>query len=278
MNKARYQDFIDALYTGSSYGVFIDDTGSPGLKRNQSSLHPDRKTWVGVVVRPDQMSEVLDQFPKAIEELVKQIGAREFHFADIYGRKGDFKNSNLQIRLSIFEFMAEIFSIYNFPIFVQTFDPMTLKEIRSKGKFPNKILSFNLKKQEDAALFFLLIRLKLYIENNRFNKKTLAHVFIDEGYKRNGVAIHIPPWETVFANGLLCFGSSSSILPIQLADFAAFSLNRTQLLLDKEKLTSLDKRLLEILTPIAWNYQNIETRVLRFSDDDFENIGEKKDE
>ncbi|MEM3489059.1 MAG: DUF3800 domain-containing protein, partial [Nitrososphaerota archaeon] len=58
-------------------------------------------------------------------------------------------------------------------------------------------------------------------------------------------------WKSVFANGLICFARSPSIPPIQLADFAAFALNRTQLLLGKEKLSPLDKRLLEILSSIT---------------------------
>jgi hypothetical protein len=46
-------------------------------------------------------------------------------------------------------------------------------------------------------------------------------------------------------------------LPIQLADFAAFALNRTQILMAKAELNDLDRELLAILSPIAWNYQNI---------------------
>jgi hypothetical protein len=76
----------------------------------------------------------------------------------------------------------------------------------------------------------------------------------------------------VFVDGLICFARSSSILPLQLADFAAFALNRTQLLIGKEKLSPLDKTLLKILSPIAWNYQNIEKRVIR--SEELDNIEE----
>jgi hypothetical protein len=46
---------------------------------------------------------------------------------------------------------------------------------------------------------------------------------------------------------------------IQLADFAAFALNRWQLLRVKEKLNEIDKTLLEILSPVAECFTNIET-------------------
>lgn len=84
--------------------------------------------------------------------------------------------------------------------------------------------------------------------------KARARVFVDEGYKKNGLALRLPFWESVFSDSLICFAKSSSVLPIQLADFAAFCLNRTQLLLGKPELNELDKELLRILTPVAWNY------------------------
>ena len=50
-----------------------------------------------------------------------------------------------------------------------------------------------------------------------------------------------------------------------LADFAAFALNRSQLIGGKAKRSWLDNRVLEILSPIVWNYQNIEKRVVALS-------------
>lgn len=260
----KYQDFLGELSSGSMYGVFVDDTGSPGLQSTPKKLHPQRKSWVGVIVSPSQMPEVIEQLPLAIEELHNVTGASEFHFADIYAGEGEFKDVDLQVRLALFGFMAEIFRIYKFPIFVQTLDPASLNDIRKRGQFPNKVGPFNLKKHDDMALLFLLIRIKKYIEKHRYSKSEIARVFIDEGYKRNGIAICVPSWKSVFADGLICFARSSSIYPLQLADFAAFALNRQQLLLHKEKLSSLDKCLLTILSPIAWNYQNIEKKQIRF--------------
>jgi len=82
-------------------------------------------------------------------------------------------------------------------------------------------------------------------------------VFVDEGYKKNGAAISIQPLRRVFADGLICFVRSDSVLPLQLADFAAFCLNRTQLLLGRPELRQRDELLLRIIQPIVWNYQNI---------------------
>jgi len=34
-------------------------------------------------------------------------------------------------------------------------------------------------------------------------------------------------------------------------------MNRTQLIIGKEKCSSLDEALLQILSPVVWNYQNL---------------------
>lgn len=265
MARFRYQDFLDELVRGDRYGVFIDDTGSPGLDTGNLDLHPERASWVAVVVSPEHMPEILEQFPGALDELSRLLRSTEFHFGDIYAGRKEYRGVPVEVRLALFEFMAKIFQEYRFPIIVQTFDPETLSNIRCRAPFPEKVGPFNLNLPVDAALFFLLIRLKLHLEEQG-GVPTLARVFVDEGYKRNGAAIRIPAFDKVFADGLICFARSSSIHPIQLADFAAFSLNRTQLLLGKPVLSDLDERLLEILSPIAWNYVNIEKAFISLED------------
>src|ERR1043165_7889499 len=122
MKLPRYQDFIDELAVGRVYGAFIDDSGLPGLSSTPEHLHPQRKSWVAVVVPPHQMGEVLQEFPRALDELKRVTGATEFHFADIYAGRKEFAKDKvgLQVRLSIFRFMAYIFTTYELPILVQT--------------------------------------------------------------------------------------------------------------------------------------------------------------
>jgi len=160
--------------------------------------------------------------------------------------------------------MASVFSKYQFPLIVQTCDSETLADIRerSKGQIPDCIPPFYLTREEDAALFILLIRLKEYIEKMPDFPNVKTRVFIDEGYRKNGVIIKIPTFETVFSEGFICFCQSCTIKPIQLADYAAFSLNRSQLIGGRGKRNSLDKRLLQILSRADFNYLNIEKRTI----------------
>lgn len=255
--KPRYQDFVDEQRAGQVHGVFVDDTGSPGLKDTPANLHPERKSWIAVVVPRSNIAEVWQQFPRAIKELKAQTGGSEFHFTDIYSGTRSFKGVPLQKRLAVFAFMAYIFSEYKFPVFVQTLDPVSLRDVHSHGSFPERLGPFDFTKQEDLALFFLLLRVKWHLEQTYTESDRRARVFIDEGFQRNGAAIVIEPLRNVFADGLICFGRSDSILPLQLADFAAFCLNRTQLLIGRPQLKDLDESFLRIIEPIAWNYQNI---------------------
>jgi hypothetical protein len=264
MSQPRYQDFLDDLARGVHHGVFIDDTGSPGLATPDLRLHPERSSWVAVIVPRSDMSEVLEQFPEALDELSRLAASNEFHFGDIYGGRREFRDVPLAVRLALFEFMATIFRTYRFPVIVQTLDPDSLGTIRGRGKFPDSIGPFNLSRPVDTALFFLLLRVKWYLQDRA--GPGLARIFVDEGYKNNSIAIRIPTFEKVFAGGLICFAKSSTIHPIQLADFAAFCMNRTQLLLAKAELSHLDAKLLEILSPIAWNYVNIEKQVASLED------------
>jgi hypothetical protein len=101
------------LKSGRHYGVFIDDTGSPGLKT--PGLDEQRKSWVAVFVAPSRIAEVMDEMPKALAFL-SELGLNnpEFHFTNIWAGRGEFEKLSLQERLAIFGFMAHIFTAYRF--------------------------------------------------------------------------------------------------------------------------------------------------------------------
>ena len=208
MRTFRYQDFVDEQRAGKVHGVFVDDTGSPGLRDTPSHLHPERKSWVAVLVPKSVIADVWQQFPGAIAELRALVGGTEFHFTDIYMGRRAFEGVALFKRLGVFGFMAHIFATYNFPVFVQTLDPDSLSDIRRLAPFPECLGPFNFKKHEDLALFFLLLRIKRHLERAYRETERCARVFVDEGYKRNGTAISIPPLHKVFADGLICFARS----------------------------------------------------------------------
>lgn len=261
-HKIRYQDMIDSQRNGEVNAVFIDDTGSPGLMNTPSHLDPERKSWVGVIIPKTKISEVWHEMPGVIKEVNKWSEVRELHFTDIYQGKKEFKNISDDKRLGIFAAFAHIFYTYEFPVYVQTLDSKSLRNIQERAPFPDKLGPFNLKRPYDTALFILLIRIKAFLEglNNIHNQTT--HVFIDEGYKKNGIGIRIPFDTHVFYKDLICFAKSDRILPLQLADCAAFCMNRQQILIGKHPLSNFDIKFLQLIEPMVNNFRNLDKKFL----------------
>lgn len=244
------------LRSGRHYGVFIDDTGSPGLIT--PGLHAKRKSWAAVLVPPAQMVEVMDQLPSSLLFLKKLgIDDPEFHFTDIWARHGDYSKLDLQARLGIFRFMAYIFATYRFPVIVQTFNPDNATDIQNQADWPRDFGPLKFSNHEDLALIFLIMRVRRYLKTLGDGNAT-ACVVVDEGRLKDGTAIAHPDLAPVFCAGAILFASSRKVHAIQLADFAAFALNRSQLLRVKKKLTDLDKTLLQIFSPVAECFINID--------------------
>jgi hypothetical protein len=258
MNPPERQpvNLAQELRSSRHYGVFIDDTGSPGL--TTPGLHAQRKSWVAVLVPPDQTAEVMDQLPSALSFL-RELGLKdpEFHFTDIWAGKHEFAKLDLQQRLGIFRFMAHIFATYRFQVLVQTFDPENAAEIRSREEWPETFGPLKFSDHEDLALIFALLRVRLHLKALQGGKAT-ACVVVDEGRLSSGKAMILPGLAPTFVAGAVLFASSRLVHPIQLADFAAFVMNRWQLLRVKDKLSDLDKTLLEIVSPIAEGFLNID--------------------
>jgi|SRR5438128_362060 len=244
------------LRSGRHYGVFIDDTGSPGLKT--PGLHAERKSWVAVLVPPHQCAEVMDQLPGALS-FFRDLGLidPEFHFTHIWAGKGEFGKLDLQQRLGIFRFMAHIFVTYRFQVLVQTFDPENAADVRGRAEWPESFGPLKFNDHEDLALIFALLRVRLHLKSLDRGNAT-ACVVVDEGRLSSGKAIVLSGLAPTFVAGAVLFASSRLVHPIQLADFAGFVMNRWQLLRVKDSLTELDKTFLEIVSPIGENFVNLD--------------------
>ncbi|OME78750.1 hypothetical protein BK120_23765 [Paenibacillus sp. FSL A5-0031] len=253
MNKLKYADFLTELQKGSHYGVFIDETGIPNKE--------DKKTWVAVIINPTIMREIfvsIDNVIKGASDFT-ELELKELHFVDIYNGKKGYRDIPFGKRLVIFKVLVDLFKHYNLPILVQSMSPEILQKfeiIYSQGI--TSFGPFDLTNYNDMGLFYLLQKVKHYILEHRNNNHELARVFIDENYKKNGIGIQSPLFKDVFLDSGVFFGDSADITPIQLADFAAFSLNRTQLFVKSSEPKRRDVSLLEILSPLAEQYIDID--------------------
>ncbi len=272
MNLANY------TFSSNVTGIFIDDTGSPGYETNSKHLHLNRKTWVAVLLSPRKFKEVADQMPGAIDEIKKRFGVKEFHFTEILYGKKKYKGIDLSERLGIFNFMSYIFSIYKFPLVCQTFNPEQIEEYGVFSKIQNILPGFDLSNPSHAAFWFLIMRTKKYLQDNKYDLSEKAVVFVDEGLKRAGYVYDVPGLSKDFVDGKIYFDSSEKVFPIQLADYAAFCLNKSQMIMTKEKKTDLDIALMEIISNAKFNFLNlpkIEIDINNYNANDFDEFHRK---
>ena len=143
---------------------------------------------------------------------------------------------------------------------MQTFDPDNATDIRNRGKWPESLGPLKFNDHGDLALIFALLRVRMHLKSLEGGNAT-ACVVVDEGRLSSGKAIVLPGLAPTFFAGAVLFASSRQVQPIQLAlaDFAAFVMNRWQLLRVKDSLTQLDKTLLEIVWPIGDTFINIDS-------------------
>jgi hypothetical protein len=260
----RVEPYVLGIETVAASGracVLIDDGGTPGQQAGSAYLHPSRKTWVAVLTTPAQIQEISRQMPPALDELKLQTGAGEFHFAEIYGGKGDFDGKPLNLRLALFGFMQHIFATYMFPVIVQTLSAENLAEMSQRESgcdlFRGKVGVFDMTNPADAALFLLLCRVKWFLAENRSEFALPAYVVLDEGFRPAGRAIQVGNLGAMFHDKSIYTARSSEFCPVQLADFAVFCISRTQWLMTKQRRSLADDAFLRIIARVRLNTINL---------------------
>ena len=262
-NELRYQDLINDFLSGTHYGIFIDDTGSPG-GASYEFLPANRKTWVGVVIPPSQIKETYIRFSSLLDDLKKRFNINELHFTDIFGGSREFRKISWENQLGIINTLAQAFGNYGYSIINQSLEPSQLLEWKKRIDLPDKLSFFNFNKTEDMALFLLLEKLRFHVRKQQSEEKGPAHVFVDEGWKKRDVGIQSDViFGPEFDQKKICFSSSKSIVLLQLADFAAFTLNRMQIAASKERVYKKELHFLEVVKPMTHLYSDaIENSIL----------------
>jgi Protein of unknown function (DUF3800) len=246
---------LGSLLGAPRTAVFIDDTGggSTADLGDYSQLQPDRKSWVAVIIEKTVLPEVLSQMPQALQEIRSEFAASEFHAYEIFQGKGAFKNAPIERLKGIVRFLDFIFRQYKFPVFVQTLDPKNPAFDSIRSQFGSrKDFPFDFSKHEEVALFFLLCRIKDYLLKHNLEP---AEICVDEGIRKNGAEIHIPNWRSILAGGSIKFLTSRDCFPLQLADFAAYVLNKQQILINKKSVSDHEIDLIRMVSGI--NYINL---------------------
>lgn len=258
----QYSITIDEVLNSGTACVVVDETGNPGQSTGSKYLHPNRKSWAAVVLSPDKFAIAARELPLAIETLREICGGDEFHMTDIYRGHKSFKGVSIEKRLGAIAFLAHIFAEYRYPILFQSLDPIGAIAL-SNPIFHRKLGSLDLRKHDELALWMLLVRIRDYISGDDDLAHTSAHVVLDESGKwKDSRAVDIS--ETLsdpraFAGQKIYSRNSKGFPLIQLADFAAFTVNRQQWLmtLPRERITDFDLEFLRIVSGANMNLINI---------------------
>ncbi len=251
-------------------GIYIDDTGTPGIKSKSIYDTTDRKTWVALILSKEQRKEAYSQMEGCIKEIKIMFGASEFHFTDIYSGTKEFASVDLRVRIEIFRGFAEIFKQMKYPMLIQTFtsdDILRNKIVISDKKI--KADNFNLSNTSDLALFFLLFRIKNYLKEN-INIPLPIEIIIDEGRQKKNTIQKCELLKGYLNNENLMYRSSADDHLLQLIDFVAFSINKVRWILTNDKKTDIDYEMLKICETANFNILNIKKQKVNFKEHSFQ--------
>ncbi|QHN03846.1 DUF3800 domain-containing protein [Granulicella sp. WH15] len=221
----------------------IDDTYGPIDAAPSKYVTGARRTYVAVEFPDSQVQEVRNAIRDCLEELPDQLGIApaEFHFVDIYNRNGVWKQVLAGKNLRIFEFFAEIYRHYRWRVHIQTVDNRTLTDhgIALAGSLDG----IDLTKRDGQALLFLLLKLRRSIPSPR--ERLILR--IDEGTGKADAPFAreiFHEWGERYDGR---FAASVSEPLLQIADFLAFSINRSTHLQIKPQRTATDLWFLDLV-------------------------------
>jgi len=223
-------------------GIYIDDAGNPGVDSGSDFLSSSRKSWTAVIVpsvAANQVSVAMNMF---LDGVKAEFDAPELHFTDIYSGRGAWRGVEVQKRIEIFSLMKLLFEGFELPIVHQTASEETLRDhphlISEWRREPGAW--WNIKDVSHFGFLFLCSNVSRYIrEMNQDHPDEFPlpmPLYVDEGLAKEGAKVDLPNWEDVIEGPQAQFCSSKSVPGIQLADFAAFAISRTQWIMVQQKL------------------------------------------
>lgn len=215
-------------------GIYVDDSGNPGVDSGSVHLSETRKSWTAVIVPPSAAKDcsfVMDTFLQGIAD---DYGANELHFTEIFSGRGVWKKVKIEDRIQIFRLMSSFLSKrVTLPIVHVTTSQETLNDHteffeRHRAK-PNQFWNFSV---PHFGFLRMCVEVADYVremrEDGHPDFKNPLPMFADEGLAVAGASIPLPNWEDVIAGPSVNFATSQEIAGIQIADFAAFTITRTQ--------------------------------------------------
>lgn len=234
--------------------IAIDDTYGPTTKTDSKYVTGARRTSVGVAFPDSDIADIREQMLNCLEFVKTEFSVepREFHFVDIYNRKSPWDRLPERANLAVFSCFAEIYLNYKWKVFIQTIDERTLSDF-GIHRIKAKVNQFNLEKASDLSLFWLLIKIKkFYLDTSED-----LFVLVDEGLGKPRTPVGNEIFHNFPNRYTGEFRSSSQEPLLQLADFFAFTINRSTHLYMKKKRTKVDEWFLRMFSQMNINSDDL---------------------
>lgn len=207
--------------------IYIDDTGTA---QTRSSFKYDTSmstSWCAVLFDDRVFSEASAFMKKELAELDRFIGLDEFHFTEIFNNKGKYRTENIdwEDRLNIFLDFAAFSAENQFPVFIQTFGEDDYARINLKNDETYVVENFKVSDYKDFSLCALLFQVRFFLDSHP-EYSAPYRIIIDEGKQKKGSTQRCSIFGDRLEHRQIVYKSSSDDSLLQLADFAAFTLNR----------------------------------------------------
>ena len=249
--------------------VVIDDAGTPGTPSGSRFLHLNRKHWAAVIIPSAMKEDVREALSVFVAGVRDEYGAQELHFPEIYGGRGVFKDVPIERRYELFGLMSDLLGAFQLPILFQTFSPEFATEMRQHEVWRRPSVGwFRTSNHEHMALLFLLCEVVEFCKQEHAALPEPVEALIDEGLVKADSSIPVPQWTSVFRDGLLRSKKSHEEPFLQLADFAAFSIARTQWILASAERKHRDAMFLQSLNVGQWHCVNTGKVLMNLMSDD----------
>ena len=223
-------------------GIYVDDSGNPGVDSGSMHLSETRKSWTAVIVptsAAEELSFVMDTFVRGIAD---DYGADELHFTEIFSGRGIWKQVKMEGRIEIFRLMSALLSKrVPLPIVHVTTSQETLNDhpqfFEMYRAQPNQFWNLSV---PHVGFLRMCIEVANYVREMReYGHPDFTNplpMIADEGLTVAGASIPLPSWEDVIEGPSVSFAKSQDVAGIQIADFAAFTISRTQWTVVQRKL------------------------------------------
>ncbi|MBX4922348.1 DUF3800 domain-containing protein [Rhizobium bangladeshense] len=211
--------------------IYFDDSGNPGAQSGSDFLPSSRKAWTAVIVPSPVAEKVQEGMEIFLNGIRGEFRVDELHFTEIYSGKGLWKTVAVDERAKIIGLMSRLIGAFDLPIVHQSVSEFTRADHPVTGR-PFRSGDWD---TADLSHFGLLLlcsevcrRLRVLRNQAPENFKLPFPLYADEGILPAGRNRALPNWADGIEGPEVRFRNSVDVPGLQLADFAAFIINRTQ--------------------------------------------------